>query len=166
MNRCVNTLLRVNTLLSALLGLIGMTLARPAPAIEMYQAHEIQPYHAHELEAPQKKAGSCASLIGTWQTNVPGAVYIIPGSSRYYDVLHVSAGGPKGLLRIHANGRYTWNTYGGKRGRWLRSNDPAYPVVLVDNAEHKKWKVGCDPKHTGGRDIVIWDDYVNYDGRR
>jgi hypothetical protein len=172
MNRCMPVVL------PAVLGLGAAAFAGQAPAIEVYQAHEIKPYKATGIQpdhaqgrptqdAPARHAAAgCNSLVGAWQTNVPGAVYITPGSSRYYNVLHVSAGGPKGFLRIKANGTYTWNTYGGKQGRWLRSDDPEYPLILVDNAEHKRWKVGCDAKHTGGREIVIWDGYINYDGRR
>lgn len=170
MNRCIPALLPV------LLGLGTAAFALQAEAIEVYQAHEVQPYkatviqpdHAQERPVQETRAhpAACGAFVGTWQTNVPGAVYITPGSSRYYDVLHVSAGSPKGFLRINANGTYTWNTYGGKHGRWRSSQDPEYPLVLVDNAEHKQWKVGCDPKHTGGRDIVIWDGYIHYDGRR
>ncbi|MNY04263.1 hypothetical protein D3C86_1369300 [compost metagenome] len=100
-----------------------------------------------------------------WHTRVPGAVWQSPSDVPGYETLHIAPGVQAGDLTISPNGRYVWNSYGGKVGQWVRG-DANYPIVLIDTVENKKWKVGYDPKHTGGRDIVIWDGYIWYDGKK
>ncbi len=160
--------------------------------IKVYKSKEIEPYKSSTIEIYKSKtiqpdkSGSevksentsntksnsgntgkneVSSLIGVWHTNVPGAVYQTPSNVQGYDKLHVSSGVKSGDLIINSNGTYKWNSYGGKSGRWMRG-DKEYPVVLIDNQEHKKWKVGLDQNHSGGRDIIIWDGYVWYNGKR
>ncbi|TRW95586.1 hypothetical protein [Candidatus Methylobacter oryzae] len=105
-----------------------------------------------------------SALYGVWRTSIPGAVWTSPGT--YTDWLHVSTGIAVGDLIIRPDGTYIWNSYGGKSGNWVRG-DSDYPVVLIDTVENKQWKVSTDSKHTGGRDIVIWDGrFLYYDGRK
>lgn len=107
-----------------------------------------------------------SSLYGVWRTNIPGAVWTSPGT--YNDWLHVSTGVAVGDLIIRPDGTYIWNSYGGKSGNWTQTHgDSDYPIVLIDTVENKQWKVGVDPKHIGGRDIMIWDgNSIYYDGRK
>lgn len=102
------------------------------------------------------------ALFGRWRTNVPGAVWQSP-SSGGRDQLHVSPGAVAGDLVIYPDGRYVWNAYGGKSGRW-RDGDADYPIVLIDEGERKAWKVGLDDRHPG--QIYVWDGYVYYAGKR
>jgi hypothetical protein len=105
-----------------------------------------------------------ASLFGVWRTSIPGAVWTSPGT--YTDWLHVSTGIAVGDLIIRPDGTYIWNSYGGKSGSWTHG-DSDYPIVLIDTVENKQWKVGADPKHIAGRDIIIWDgNALYYDGRK
>lgn len=166
------------------MGLLLAPWAVRASDIEVYQAREIKPHVAQPVEParparerepapPHERSGREAAdvdaaveqLIGVWQTRVPGAVWQAPSEVAGRDRLRVSAGANGGDLAISPDGRYAWNAYGGKIGVWVRG-DTDYPVVLIDAAEGKRWKVGYDPRHTGGRDIVVWDGAVAYDGRR
>ena len=120
-----------------------------------------------EVPAENKdKNNEIENLIGTWHTKIPGAVWETPNGRDGYNTLHVSAGLKAGDLVIKKDGTYKWNAYGGKSGKWVKG-DSEYPLVLIDNKEKKNWKVGYDSKHTGGRDIIIWDgNYYWYDGKK
>jgi hypothetical protein len=143
-----------------------------AQDIKPYQAHEIKPYHAQELQPvraerePQRSPdrgtsdGQVSQLLGAWQSSVPGAVWTSPSAVPGWETLHVSAGALAGLLVIYPNGTYIWNSYGGKKGRWTRSNDPGYPIVLDDQSEHRQWKVGLDDRHADS--IYIYDGNAIY----
>jgi hypothetical protein len=151
--------------------------------IKPYKAKEIEIYKSKPVlpagsktesgsKAGEIKNGSANNsspaaeqLFGVWRTRIPGGVWQTPSGIAGYDNLHVSAGAKSGDLIIRKDGTYKWNSYGGKEGRWEKGNSD-YPIVLIDNVEHKKWKVGIDPKHTGGRDIVIWDGNYWYDGKK
>ena len=151
--------------------------------IKIYKAREVKPYKSTEIKPapgeddnsnkgqtspeslPQTGKPTPASLFRVWHTSVPGGVWTSPSHVTGYDQLNIAPGVKSGDLTISSNGYYTWNSYGGKVGRWV-PGDKAYPIVLLDSVENKKWKVGFDPKHTGGRDIVIWDGFVYYDGRK
>ncbi|HWP12843.1 MAG TPA: hypothetical protein VNN06_13540 [Ramlibacter sp.] len=105
--------------------------------------------------------------FGVWRTNIPGAVWTSPSGYQGREWLHVSAGAAAGDLIIKPDGTYVWNSYGGKSGRWISAADAVYPIVLIDTSENRRWKVGADPKHTGGRDIMIWDgNSFYYNGRK
>lgn len=119
----------------------------------------------HPAPAPAAPPAGLDYFFRVWRTRIPGAVWTSPSGYAGYDWLHVSTGVSVGDLIIRPNGTYVWNSYGGKSGRWVRG-DAEYPIVLIDTAENRRWKVGIDPRHTGGRDIVLWDGYYWYDGRR
>ncbi len=151
--------------------------------VKPYSSDQVKPYQSqpvqngsagrHDDRQPASKtapgdAGSAElnSYFGVWRTRIPGAVWTSPSGYQGYDWLHVSAGVSVGDLIIRPDGTYIWNSYGGKKGKWVRG-DESYPIVLIDATENRKWKVAVDPRHTGGRDIVIWDgNYYYYDGRR
>jgi len=115
--------------------------------------------------APAPAAGP-EYFFGVWRTSIPGAVWESPSGYPGRSWLHVAAGVAVGDLIIRPDGSYLWNSYGGKSGRWERG-DADYPLVLIDTVERRRWKVGADPRHTGGRDIILWDDNAyHYDGRR
>lgn len=149
----------------------------PDGGIPRYVADEVKPYvspqSAHEAGRPPKQndlpAANSSDLnyyFGVWRTRVPGAVWTSPSGYQGQDWLHVSAGVAAGDLIIRPDGTYVWKSYGGKAGRWVRG-DAGYPVVLIDTVENRRWKVGADPKHTGGRDIIVWDgNAIYYDGRK
>jgi len=119
-----------------------------------------------EAKPADPKPADVSFYYGVWRTRIPGAVWTSPSGYAGYDWLHVSAGVSVGDLIIRPDGTYLWNSYGGKSGKWVRG-DSSYPVVLIDNVEHREWKVGADGRHIGGRDIVIWDGkFSSYDGRR
>lgn len=146
--------------------------AAMAQEIQPYHAQEIQPYRAQEIEparpaAPQHgplgQAASrkaVAALLGAWRSSVPGAAWTSPSAIPGWDTLHVSPGALAGLLVIYPNGTYVWNSYGGKKGRWMASNDADYPIVLDDTVEHRQWRVGADPRHRG--QIFIYDGNAIY----
>ncbi len=161
-----------------------------AKEVEIYKSKEIDEYKSKNMDShngndvlpnakhDEKKViekkidtkndnnkNNVESLIGTWHTRIPGAVWQTPSGRDGYDNLHVSSGLKSGDLVINANGTYKWNSYGGKKGNWIKG-DSGYPIVLIDNVEKKKWRVGYDSKHTGGRDIIIWDGYIWYDGKK
>ena len=140
--------------------------------INIHKSKTVDVYKGKIIDGNKKESGkeknagnNIEQLFGVWHTRIPGAVWESPSNVSGYNQLHVSSGARAGDLVINKNGTYKWNTYGGKSGRWEKG-DSEYPLVLVDNAEHKKWKVGFDSKHTGGRDIIIWDGYVWYDGKK
>ena len=148
--------------------------ASPAPAglsgKERKDAETAKPRNGATPRTAEKSksspsANDLESLMGVWRTRVPGAVWQTPSGQTGYDNLHVSAGAASGDLIIRKDGSYTWDSYGGKKGKWEKG-DADYPIVLLDHSEKKTWRVGFDPKHTGGREIVIWDGYVWYDGKR
>lgn len=137
--------------------------APPAPGPA---AHAQRPGRAAAAE-PGGGAGSPEYYFGVWRTRIPGAVWTSPSGYQGYDWLHVRAGASAGDLIIRPDGTYVWNSYGGKSGRWVRGESAAFPVVLIDTAENRRWQVGADPKRTGGRDIVVWDgNSFSYDGRK
>lgn len=148
----------------------------PNGDIPMFVADEIKPYTPppaieRNVERQNRSAdaapGNLDYYFGVWRTRIPGAVWTSPSGYRGYDWLHVSAGVSAGDLIIKPNGTYVWASYGGKSGRWTRSDDAGYPIVLIDTVENRQWKVGIDPKHTGGRDIIVWDGgSFYYDGRK
>lgn len=137
-----------------------------APTTQPYQAPTTQPYHAKPLQPTPK--GHCPNdvghLVGRWQTNVSGAAYTTEDAAgnRY---MHTSAGARAGQLVINPNGTYVWAAWGGKKGRWVKGSK-SWPIVLIDNQEHKKWGVACN-ESSGGKQIYIWDgQYYTYNGRR
>jgi len=112
---------------------------------------------------PLRSAASAKSVVGLWQTNIPGAVYTTPSGLTGYDVLHVSTGAAAGLLRIDSNGTYSWNSYGGKKGKWVSSTDPEYPIELVDTVENRRWRVG----YSGSKGVLyILSGSIWYEGRK
>ncbi|MCL5030213.1 MAG: hypothetical protein M1480_14475 [Bacteroidetes bacterium] len=146
--------------------------ANKAKDIDVHKGKTVEVYKGKTIDTDKKDPGKNNSarnnieqLFGVWHTKIPGAVWQSPSEVSGYDKLHVSAGARSGDLVINKNGTYKWNSYGGKSGKWEKGG-PDYPLVLIDKVEHKKWKVGFDNKHTGGRDIIIWDGYVWYDGKK
>jgi hypothetical protein len=150
--------------------------------VEVYKRKEIEVYKGRSIEPNQIKdsknspvknpkvktsnsQNNVKNLIGVWHTKIPGAVWQSPSGRDGYNNLHVSGGAASGDLVIYKNGTYIWNSYGGKKGRW-GEGDSDYPIVLNDKVENKKWKVCFDAKHSGGRDIIIWDGNIWYDGKK
>lgn len=158
----------------------------PNGDIPMFVADEVKPYTPPQPVAtpspstePRKQRQARAATVessgdpgnpdyyfGIWRSRIPGAAWTSPSGYQGYDWLHVRAGVSAGDLIIRPDGTYVWNSYGGKAGRWERG-EPAFPVVLVDTVENRRWYVGADPKRTSGRDIVVWDgSSLYYDGRK
>jgi hypothetical protein len=145
--------------------------AGSAQALEVFRADEVKPSPASQASPawppgaarPAPASPGISALLGLWQTNIPGAVYTAPSSRPGYDELHVGSGAAAGLLRLNADRTYSWNSYGGKTGRWEASGDAAYPLTLVDSVENKRWKVGLDPR-TG--ELIVWGGSYWYNGRR
>lgn len=137
--------------------------------IPVYSSEPIAKPAPPATPAPRPALAAAAGLnyfFGVWRTSIPGAVWASPSGYPGQSWLHVSAGLAVGDLIIKPDGSYLWNSYGGKKGRW-EHGDAEYPLVLIDTMERRRWKVGVDPKRTGGRDIVIWDgNAYYYDGRR
>jgi len=149
----------------------------PDGSIPMFVADEIKPYvppqsvqaasrEPRRQELPHSNSSDLNYYFGVWRTGIPGAVWTSPSGYRDREWLHVGAGVSAGDLIIRPDGTYVWNSYGGKTGRWVRG-DSEYPITLIDTVENRHWKVGADPKHTGGRDIMVWDgNSIAYDGRK
>jgi hypothetical protein len=142
----------------------------PDGSIPMFHADEMKPdpqpqgggYGREDGYDRGGRGGRPApSLFGVWRTSVPGAVWEGSADAAGYRRVHAAPGARAGDLVITPDGRYSWNSYGGKKGRWVRGDDPAYPIVLIDTVEHKRWKVGWDRDH-----LVIWDGSIWYFGRR
>jgi hypothetical protein len=68
-----------------------------------------------------------------------------------------------GDLTIDSGGYWAWNSWGGKTGRW-EQGDADYPIVLIDTAEGRRWKVGPDRRHSG--QIYVFDGFYSYSGKR
>ena len=141
----------------------------PDGSIPMYHADIIQPHppagqpSRPSAQQPQQHPADPRSLLGVWHTAVPGGVWQTPSAVPGYDMLHVAPGVRSGDLTISPNGRYVWNSYGGKTGQWV-AGDAKYPVVLIDTVERKRWRVGPDRRSPGR--IYIWDGFISYVGTR
>lgn len=150
---------------------------QPAPQVEpvpgrqpqQQDALRIAPVPAAPAPSPGKDMSArdaahlAKGVIGVWQTNIPGAVYTTPSGLSGYDILHVSSGAAAGLLRINANGTYTWNSYGGKKGKWVATSDPEYPVEIIDTVENRRWRVGYNATKAT---LLVWDGSIWYEGRK
>lgn len=143
-----------------------------AHAMEMFKAQEVQPYQppqprqqapAQPAQPARAQASGAAALLGVWQTNIPGAVYTTPSGRPGYDLLHVSSGAAAGLLKLDRNGTYSWNSYGGKRGKWVETGRSDYPIEIIDTVENKRWLVGLDPR---SQELIVWAGSYWYNGRR
>jgi hypothetical protein len=154
---------------------VSQPIARPNPpnaSPDQPSARHIQPSRpipATPESRPQPNANASSNLnyyFGVWRTNIPGAVWTSPSGYQGREWLHVGAGAAAGDLIIKPDGTYVWASYGGKSGRWV-AGDAEYPIVLIDTSENRRWRVGADAKHTGGRDIMIWDgNSYYYNGRK
>ena len=137
---------------------------RPVPAVP--EVRSTSTGHAAPGTVRAGAQGKPEALFGRWRTRLPGAVWQAPSPVPGYDVLHVTTGARAGDLLIRPDGTYVWQSYGGKSGRWERG-DAEYPVVLVDAAEGKRWRVGLDPRRENGRELIIWDGgSFAYEGQR
>lgn len=138
----------------------------PDGAIPMYHAGQVQAQNPgvqpRSPSAPSNPA-AIEDLLGVWHTAVPGGAWQSPSSVPGYNLLHVSPGVRSGDLTIDPSGKFVWNSYGGKVGRW-EPGDADYPIVLVDTTEHRRWRVGPDRRHPGK--IFIWDGTFTYTGNR
>jgi hypothetical protein len=137
---------------------------QPAPARDVQRADD--PYRRLFEEPAQParaQASGAAALLGVWQTNIPGAVYTTPSGRPGYDLLHVSSGAAAGLLKLDRNGTYSWNSYGGKRGKWVETGRSDYPIEIIDTVENKRWLVGLDPR---SQELIVWAGSYWYNGRR
>lgn len=157
---------------------------------DSYQATEPKPYSAEEVKprpsgavsqrnpsqapAPARQAQglpapvkqqkpNLQAVVGIWQTNIPGAVYTTPSGIAGYDTLQVSSGAAAGLLRINADGTYSWNSYGGKKGKWVKTGEAEYPVEILDTVENRRWKVGYS---SAKKTLIIWSGSFWYEGRK
>jgi hypothetical protein len=143
----------------------------PDGALPVFAADEVKPTRSHDRigrdrERPDREASSIDYFLGVWRTRVPGAAWSSPTGYAGYDWQHARTGLHAGDLIIKPDGTFVWNAHGGTSGRW-EHGDREYPVVLVDTAENRRWRIAADPRHTGGRDIVVLDgDALSYDGRR
>ncbi|TFW35986.1 hypothetical protein [Massilia horti] len=163
--------------ITCLAGSAGAQEIKPyqAQEIKPYRAQEIKPYQAQEVKpsrpaseppgrSERQGAAGMAELMGAWQSSVSGAVWTSPSSVPGFDTLHISPGALAGLLVIYPNGTYIWNSYGGKKGRWTRSDKSDYPLVLEDTVENKRWYVGLDQRT---QRLYIWDgNAISYTARR
>jgi hypothetical protein len=137
------------------------------PMPQQYQEQRLQQQAveraAPQSRQPQQASGAVGALLGVWQTNIPGAVYTTPSGRPGYDIQVVSSGAAAGLLRLNRDGTYGWNSYGGKKGRWVETGQSDYPLQIIDIVENKRWKVGWDPRT---QTLTIWDGQVWYNGRK
>jgi hypothetical protein len=145
---------------------VSQPIARP----DQPRARQIppsRPIPAAPEDRPQSNAGANLNyFFGVWRTNVPGAVWTSPSGYQGREWLHVGAGAAAGDLIIKPDGTYVWASYGGKTGRWI-AGDAEWPIVLIDTSENRRWRVGADAKHIGGRDIMVWDgNSFYYNGRK
>ncbi|HYK77603.1 MAG TPA: hypothetical protein VEV16_11555 [Daejeonella sp.] len=149
-----------------------------AKEIEVYKSKEITPDKPRDLKADQSKrvnnpvsASSKTDLdffFGVYHYWVPGTSYTIPDYSNNQLVLRNSAGTGvlPGDLRINSDGTYIWNSSDGKiiRGNWINSNNKDYPLELIKAQEGKNWKIGKSDQPNS--DILIWDGYTWYNGKK
>lgn len=137
----------------------GSTVSNVAPAPVAGNMPSPQPRSSKK----QKGVSGAKALLGLWQTNIPGAVYTTPSGLAGYDTLHVSSGVAAGLLKINPNGTYSWNSYGGKKGKWVESGDAEYPIEIIDTVENRRWRVGYS---SSKRALLIWSGSFWYEGQR
>ncbi len=129
--------------------------------------HEVKKHGSLTQDnTPVPNASDLSYYFRVWRTNIPGGVWTSPSEHSGYDKLHISPGMATGDLLIKSDGTYIWNAYGGKKGSWVQG-DAEYPIVLIDTVENRRWRVSIDPKHLGGRDIIVWDGKsIYYNGRK
>jgi hypothetical protein len=143
----------------------GQAIQQQAPAASPTRGQDRLPESRRSGKGSKKAnaAQGARALVGIWQTNIPGAVYTTPSGLSGYDILHVSSGAAAGLLKINANGTYSWNSYGGKKGKWIMTSDPEYPIAIIDTVENRRWRVGYSAAKAT---LFIWDGSIWYEGRR
>ncbi len=105
-------------------------------------------------------AATKSGLFGIWHTNRPGISFAtsidVPGSY----MLETGAGTAPGDLTIGPNGFFVWNTFRGTSGPWI-TNVGDYPILLLDEAQKSKIKVGL----VDGK-LKIVDGPNTYSGHR
>jgi hypothetical protein len=69
-----------------------------------------------------------------------------PSGRSGYDILHVSSGAAGGLLKLNRDGTYSWNSYGGKSGKWVETGRAGEPIEIIDTVENRRWGVRLEPK--------------------
>jgi hypothetical protein len=74
----------------------------------------------------------------------------------------VSSGAAGGLLKLNRDGTYSWNSYGGKSGKWVETGRAGEPIEIIDTVENRRWGVRLEPK-TG--EIIIQSGSIYYFGR-
>jgi hypothetical protein len=58
----------------------------------------------------------------------------------------VSSGAAGGLLKLNRDGTYSWNSYGGKSGKWVETGRAGEPIEIIDTVENRRWGVRLEPK--------------------
>ncbi|GAW65329.1 hypothetical protein GPEL0_01r0151 [Geoanaerobacter pelophilus] len=56
-----------------------------------------------------------------------------------------------------------WISYGGKKGKWVATTDPEYPVELIDTVENRRWRAG----YSGSNGVLYnMSGSIWYEGRK
>lgn len=95
-------------------------------------------------------------LLHTYKIFVPSSYATVETYDSY--ITKTSAGARNGSVTIKSDGTYIWNSLvDGKviKGKWTKSKDIAYPLILLKGEQGHDWKVG-ESVHSGA-DIVLWD---------
>ncbi|WP_240041102.1 copper amine oxidase N-terminal domain-containing protein [Paenibacillus ginsengarvi] len=129
---------------------------------------------ASESSAKTKtEAGDPTDFIGAYNLFIPGGSYTSDNYATEIRTVTTFAGSPDGTLVIGSDGTfafdkstYNWNPqakeYNAGNGTWSRSNDTEYPIVLVDRAAGKTYKVGKSTAKLGG-DILVYEEGVTWE---
>lgn len=118
------------------------------------------------IEEKTESGSDLSYFFGTFSTRVPGVAYTTPIPGTNYETLHTSVGALSGGIKINADGTYVWNsTWEGKtlKGKWEKTGDAGYPIVLLNGEDGKDWRVGKDPSSD---EIFIWDGSIWKNGTR
>jgi hypothetical protein len=148
-----------------------------ASEIKPYQSTEIKPYHAKETKQvadnnsknDRPGVNALQSFFGLYQYWVPGTSYTVADYSNRQLVLHNSTGTGvlPGGIKINADGTYVWNSnWDGKviKGHWKITGNRDYPIELEKAQQGRNWKIGSS--NDKGVDIVVWDGFTWYDGKK
>jgi len=142
-----------------------------AQGVDPVHADDVQPAPAAEPVAPNPgsapspaqsdvKAKPVRWYFGAWKTRVPGTSYETDDGTTVTQTTSTGTGWGDKLV-IRRNGTYRWK---GHEGRWSRTGNPSYPIVLrhVKSVNGRGWAVGFDGRHG----VYIADGSTWYEGRR
>lgn len=162
---------------------------RPTGDVKQYQSSQVQQYQAKTLQpsgssaVQPKQSGTLKQyqsksvklnapppvrkrpvewFVGAWATWVPGGTYERPAGNDMVQQV-TSAGAAGRQLVVLANGTYRW---GAIAGRWRRTGDAAYPILLQRALDGHDWKLGTAPASARNAQITLWDGLTYELGKR